>query len=146
MSRKKRMNIRLKKIREMLALNQQNFAERTGISKRALQNYEAGKREIPAKLIKALSEQMNVSVRWLMHGEGTPFGTATKEPAALNYSGLMEWMDAYPCSRPLPAALKAAILNHFNGVNKMEEGGGGNRWSGDHGINVVGDKNLINGD
>lgn len=138
MSRKKKTDGHIESIaRELRELRgkgrtQAEFAGELGVALRTYSRYERGERETPEAIIRL--------ARIISKGSNGPI---PKRQA--DYDRLMEWMDRYPCHEALPSDIKAKILKHFNGAYQ-KGGGGGNRWSGDHGINVVGDKNLINGD
>lgn len=67
------MNERLKDLRKRLGLTQQEFAERLGIKRNAVTNYEVG-RNAPADMVVSLiCREFNVSEAWLRTGEGEPF-------------------------------------------------------------------------
>lgn len=67
------MNERLKDLRKRLGLTQQEFAERLGIKRNAVTNYEVG-RNAPADMVVSLiCREFNVSEAWLRTGEGDPF-------------------------------------------------------------------------
>ena len=55
------MGEQLKKLRNSLRLSQEKFAERLGMSRDTIYNYEKGKTAIPHDLIKRLCQEFNVS-------------------------------------------------------------------------------------
>ena len=55
------MGEQLKKLRKKVKLSQEKFAERMGMSKDTIYNYEKGKTAIPHDLIKRLCQEFNVS-------------------------------------------------------------------------------------
>lgn len=66
----KRMFERIKKLRKFFNLTQQDFAEKIGISYRALQNYEKGDRLLPTETVAYLYTHLGVNPVWLLVGEG----------------------------------------------------------------------------
>lgn len=60
---------RLREIRERLGMDQNEMAQRLGLSKQTLGRYERAEREAPASIISALSA-LGVSPMWLVTGEG----------------------------------------------------------------------------
>ena len=55
------MGEQLKKLRKKVKLSQEKFAERMGMSKDTIYNYEKGKTAIPHDLIMRLCQEFNVS-------------------------------------------------------------------------------------
>lgn len=55
------MGGQLKKLRKSIKLSQEKFAERLGMSKDSIYNYEKGKTAIPHDLVKKLCQEFNVS-------------------------------------------------------------------------------------
>lgn len=73
------MNERLKDLRKMLGLTQQEFAEKLGIKRNAVTNYEVG-RNLPADMVVSLiCREFNVREEWLRTGEGSPFVEKTRD-------------------------------------------------------------------
>lgn len=67
------MGERLKELRKSLGLTQQEFADRLGIKRNAITNYEVG-RNAPADMVVSLiCREFNVSENWLRTGEGSMF-------------------------------------------------------------------------
>ncbi|MEL6699985.1 MAG: helix-turn-helix transcriptional regulator [Bacteroidota bacterium] len=65
--------IRLQFIRNDLELSQRAFAERIGFTKNAYQSIEGGRIGVSLKLVVILSMEFNVSIDWLITGEGDPY-------------------------------------------------------------------------
>lgn len=61
---------RLRAVRERAGLNQDEFAESIGASKRAYANYERGEREVPMGVVKAALDLYAVDPTWLLSGPG----------------------------------------------------------------------------
>lgn len=56
------ITVNLVKFRELRGLEQQELAEKLGISKQALNNYEKGRRPIPSHLVPHIADILNVSI------------------------------------------------------------------------------------
>lgn len=67
------MNERIKKVRKALDLTQQEFAERIGIKRNTVANYETGRNEPIDAVIALICREFNVSEEWLRTGEGEMF-------------------------------------------------------------------------
>ena len=70
------MEERIKKIRRMLDLTQQEFASRIGIKRNTIANYEAGRNEPIDSVISLICREFNVKEKWLRTGEGEMFAPA----------------------------------------------------------------------
>lgn len=77
------MGEQLKKLRKSLNLSQERFAERMGMSKDTIYNYEKGKTAIPHDLIKRLCQEFNVSADYFYFEKDKPlvegFDISTKD-------------------------------------------------------------------
>ncbi len=61
------IGLRLKKLRR--GLHQEVYAKRIGVSYRAYQNYESGKRIPTAAVLKKIAEKASVTVDWILKGD-----------------------------------------------------------------------------
>ena len=66
------MGEQLKKLRNSLRLSQEKFAERLGMSRDTIYNYEKGKTAIPHDLIKRLCQEFNVSADYFYFNKDKP--------------------------------------------------------------------------
>lgn len=78
------MKERLKQLRKELHLSQQEFAEKIGINRGTLANYEVGRNEPIDAVIKLICERFHVSEVWLRTGEGEMFVRVSKEDEILS--------------------------------------------------------------
>ena len=79
------MSERLKELRKMLGLTQQEFADRLGIKRNAVTNYEVG-RNAPADMVVSLiCREFNVSEEWLRTGKGEPFAKKSRDQEIREY-------------------------------------------------------------
>lgn len=70
------MNERIKKLRRSLDLTQQEFADRIGVKRNTIANYEIG-RNVPIDSVLALIvREFHVNEAWLRSGEGEMFAPA----------------------------------------------------------------------
>lgn len=67
------MNERLKKLRKELDMTQQEFADRIGIKRNSLANYETGRNTPIDAIIVSICREFNVNENWLRTGEGKMF-------------------------------------------------------------------------
>lgn len=67
------MKERIKKIRRELNLTQQEFAERIGIKRNTIANYETGRNDPVDSVISLICREFNVREEWLRTGEGEMF-------------------------------------------------------------------------
>ena len=67
------MKERIKRIRKELDLTQQEFADRLGIKRGAIANYEIGRNEPVDSVISLICREFNVREEWLRTGEGKMF-------------------------------------------------------------------------
>lgn len=73
------MKERLKQLRKELNLNQQEFAEKIGINRGTLANYEVGRNEPIDAVVKLICDRFHVNEEWLRTGKGEMFTALSKE-------------------------------------------------------------------
>ena len=67
------MNNRIKKVRKMLDLTQQAFAEKIGLKQNSIALIESGKRNTSDQVILSICREFNVNEEWLRNGTGEMF-------------------------------------------------------------------------
>lgn len=67
------MKNRLKLLRKELGLNQQEFANKVGVNRGTLANYEVGRNEPIDAVVKLICDKFHVNESWLRTGEGEMF-------------------------------------------------------------------------
>lgn len=67
------MNERIKELRILLKLSQEEFGKRIGIMKSTVSGYESGRRTPTEAVIKSICREFNVSIAWLKEGIGDIF-------------------------------------------------------------------------
>ena len=70
------MKDRIKKVRREFNLTQQEFADKLGIKRGAIANYEIGRNEPTRAIISLICREFNVSEEWLRYGIGEMFLSA----------------------------------------------------------------------
>lgn len=81
------MNDRIKKVRTALGLSQQEFADRIGIKRGAVANYEVGRNEPIDAVISLICREFNVSERWLRTGDGEMFVQISRDKEVMRFVG-----------------------------------------------------------
>lgn len=76
-------NERLKKLRKTLDLTQQEFADKIGIKRNTMAQYEIGRNEPIDAVIISICREFNVSENWLRTGEGEMFNSSDDEYIAM---------------------------------------------------------------
>lgn len=67
------MNERIKKLRKALDLTQQEFADKIGMKRNTVANYETGRNEPSAAVISLICREFDVNETWLRTGTGEMF-------------------------------------------------------------------------
>ncbi len=81
------MKDRIKLVRKTLDLTQQEFADRLGIKRGAIANYEIGRNEPVDSVISLICREFNVNECWLRDGSGEMFFELDKENQLMQWAG-----------------------------------------------------------
>ena len=73
------MKDRIKKLRKSLDMTQQEFAERIGVKRNTIGQYEIGRNEPIDTVINLICREFNVNEEWLRNGEGEMFNPAPSD-------------------------------------------------------------------
>lgn len=84
------MNERLKKLRKALDLTQQEFADRLGVKRNTIAQYEIGRNEPIDAVIVSICREFNVSRKWLCDGVGEMFAPDDELNDLVSKYGLSE--------------------------------------------------------
>lgn len=87
------MKDRIKKIRKELDLTQQEFADRIGVKRGGIANYEIGRNEPTDSVISLICREFNVNEDWLRTGQGEMFIKQTRDEQIATFIGSIQ-MDA----------------------------------------------------
>ena len=83
------MNERLKKLRKTLDLTQQEFADKLGIKRNTVAQYEIGRNEPIDAVILSICREFNVNEEWLRTGKGEMFEQMTEQQKLLKDTGML---------------------------------------------------------
>lgn len=67
------MNTRVKQIRKLLNLSQEEFASRLGITAAGISRIESGKRNLTEQMLIHICKEFNVNEDWIRYGRGEIF-------------------------------------------------------------------------
>ncbi len=81
------MNERIKKLRKALDLTQQAFADRIGLKRNTIAQYEIGRNEPIDAVILSICREFGVNEEWLRDGVGEMFLRTTPHEKAYNRFG-----------------------------------------------------------
>lgn len=73
------MNTRLKNLRKALGLTQQEFADKIGIKRNTIAQYEIGRNAPIEAVVISICREFSVNEEWLRNGTGDMFLTETKD-------------------------------------------------------------------
>ena len=74
------MNERIKRLRKVFNLTQQEFAQKIGTHRNNIAGYETGKRSPSEAIISLICREFHVSETWLRTGEGEMFVQTVDDP------------------------------------------------------------------
>lgn len=83
------MNERIKKLRKALDLTQQAFADRIGLKRNTIAQYEIGRNEPIDAVILSICREFDVNEDWLRTGNGEMFVEMTEQDKVMKYTGLL---------------------------------------------------------
>jgi transcriptional regulator with XRE-family HTH domain len=67
------LNTRVKNIRKLLNLSQQEFGSKLGVTGAGISRIESGKRNLTEQMIILICKEFNINENWLRNGEGEIF-------------------------------------------------------------------------
>lgn len=114
------MKDRIKKIRRKFELTQQEFAERIGIKRNTIANYETGRNEPVDSVISLICREFDVREEWLRTGEGEMFKPKSSDILdQLAYKYKLNNFDYIMIEKflAMPPDLRRAIYDHFHDVD-----------------------------
>lgn len=80
------MGNRIKELRQALGLTQQEFADRIGVKRGAIANYEIG-RNASDTAVALICREFGVSEHWLRTGDGEMFTATTRDEEIMDFVG-----------------------------------------------------------
>lgn len=120
----KEMNERLKKLRKELDMTQQEFADRIGVKRNSLANYETGRNTPIDAIIISICREFHVNENWLRTGEGEMFIEMSRDDEIANFVGQLMAEEDDSFKKKLISGLAALdedgwkVLENF--VNSMQ--------------------------
>ena len=81
------MNERLKKLRKSLDLTQQKFAERLGVKRNTVAQWQLGINALTEQVIISICREFDVNETWLKTGEGEMFIKLTRDEEISRFVG-----------------------------------------------------------
>ena len=84
MSEENKIGYRLKELRKILGLTQQEIADKLGIKRNSFANYEIGRNTPLDTIIKSICREYHVREDWLRTGEGNMFSSNDRENQIAN--------------------------------------------------------------
>ena len=132
------MKDRIKKIRKELDLTQQKFADRLGVKRNTVAQWETGVNSLTDVVITSICREFNVNEQWLRTGEGEPFRERPLSEEVgyyvedlLDYEGhgnpfydaIIEMMKEYTeLDEKSQAVIREYFRNVAAGINEKQDG------------------------
>lgn len=114
------MHERLKKLRKILDLTQQEFAERIGSKRNTVAKYETAANTPSAAVVSLICREFNVREEWLRNGDGEIFRPKPSDILdQLAYKYKLFNFDYVMIEKflAMPPDLRRAIYDHFHDIN-----------------------------
>ena len=121
---------RLKELRKILGLTQQEFADKLGIKRNAIATYEVGKSNPGDSVVALICSKFSVSESWLRAGEGDPFLEKSREEQIRDYFSDLEGLsgelkdrllDALAAIRPEDWKLIEQLVNRIVAESRRDD-------------------------
>ena len=113
------MNERLKKLRKTLDMTQQEFADRIGIKRNSLANYETGRNTPIDAIIVSICREFNVNEEWLREGKGEIFIKMTRDEEIATFIGKTLHSEEDSFKKRLISALSALNESDWETLEKL---------------------------
>lgn len=81
------MKERIRGLRRALDLTQQEFADKIGMKRNTIANYETGRNDPSASVISLICREFNANEEWIRTGEGEMFTQRTKNQIITDFLG-----------------------------------------------------------
>jgi HTH-type transcriptional regulator/antitoxin PezA len=113
------LNERLKKLRKTLDMTQQEFADRIGIKRNSLANYETGRNTPIDAIIVSICREFNVNEEWLREGKGEMFIKMTRDEEIATFIGKTLHSEEDSFKKRLISALSALNESDWETLEKL---------------------------
>lgn len=110
------INERIKLLRKDLGLTQQEFADKLGIKRGAIANYEIGRNSPLDAVLTLICNIFNVNKEWLVNGMGemyTKVDTFSLDDFARQHGATSDEIEFLKYYFELDENIRHALLNHF---------------------------------
>jgi hypothetical protein len=107
---------RIRKLRRILDLTQQDFADRIGMKRNTIANYETGRNDPSTSVISLICREFNVNKNWLETGEGEIFAKPDMfglDEFIKSRGGTELELEIVKIYFELDPELRKALLSHF---------------------------------
>lgn len=84
------MKERIRKLRRSLDMTQQEFADRIGIKRNTIANYETGRNDPVDSVVSLICREFNVNENWLRTGEGDMFIERSRDEQIASFVGSLQ--------------------------------------------------------
>ena len=116
------MKDRIKRIRKELDLTQQEFADRLGIKRGGVANYEIGRNEPADAVISLICREFNVNEQWLRDGTGEMFIELTRDEQIAAFIGSIQSVESDSFKKRFISMLSALDESEWQVLEKMVNG------------------------
>lgn len=112
---------RIKKLRKELDLTQQEFADRIGIKRGGIANYEIGRNEPADSVISLICREFHVNEHWLRDGVGDIFIEQTMDEQIASFIGRVQMDEDASFQKRLLSALADLNKDQWNLLEEIAE-------------------------
>jgi len=113
------LNERIKKLRKMLELTQQEFADRVGMKRNTIANYETARNEPSNSVISLICREFHVNETWLRTGKGEVFNRVSKEDELMQFFDALSSDSENSYRRRLVSVLARLDESHWHLLEDM---------------------------
>ena len=113
------MKDRIKKIRKELDLTQQEFADRIGVKRGGIANYEIGRNEPTDSVISLICREFNINEDWLRTGQGEMFIKQTRDEQIASFVGSIQSSEDDSFKKRFISMLSALDESDWEVLEKM---------------------------
>lgn len=113
------MKERIKELRKKLGLTQQNLADRLGVKRNTVGQWEVGINPLTDQTIVSICREFNVNEKWLRTGEGEPFIKRTQDEELSAYLSEIMRDDEDSFRRRMISALSRLDIEEWAMLEKL---------------------------
>lgn len=113
------MKDRIKKIRKELDLTQQKFADKLGVKRNTVGQWECGINAITDQVITSICREFNVNENWLRTGQGEMFIKQTRDEQIASFIGSIQATEDDSFKKRFISMLSALDETEWEVLEKM---------------------------